>query len=214
MYANAETYVSLPSVLTQPSRPGPGRRNHIGELQLSIPGMARFNRVLAKLGRLQAVDRDQMVTAARSLQGPLAADALPPCIALRMDQADSLSRMLADGQWDPASGAIEPARDAIAYVQANDGLIPDWVPQVGRLDDAMVIEAVWPKVCAEVFCYLDFCRLRLLEATLRGDQPSGFRYSRGDWEVSRAAEAQLRAHQNRVRESSYVPSTSACFRVH
>lgn len=213
MYANAETFVSLPAILTQPSRPGPGRRLHIGEVKLSIPGMARFNRVLARLGHPQAVDRDQMATAARILQGQPTADPLPPCIALRMEHADALARMLSDREWVLADGARQPARDALAYVQANDGLIPDCVPQVGRLDDAMVIEAVWPQVRAEVLCYLDFCRLRLLEATLRGAEVAGFCYSRRDWEVSRAAEATLHAHHNRVRKSSYVGSAAAYFRV-
>lgn len=214
MYMNAENIASLPQVLNQKPAQGPGRRRQIGQLRLHPLGLDRFNQLLASLGRVQPMDCDQIVTAARGLVDGRPGDTLPPCIAGRLRQAEAMARMLADSHWTAANEAVPSARAALDYVQGQDDLIPDWVPQVGRLDDAIVIDTVWPRLSAEVLSYLDFCRLRLIEASLRGADPVGFRYTRSDWEISRQAEAALRAQQRRVREGSYVPSPLRHFRVH
>ena len=85
---------------------------------------------------------------------------------------------------------------------------------MGHLDDAIVIEAAWPRLAGEVLSYQDFCRLRLIEARLHQQAIETFRFDRKDWEVARRAEAGLREHQRRVRSSSYVPDAAGLFRVH
>ena len=102
----------------------------------------------------------------------------------------------------------------VAYADDTHDLIPDWLPQVGRLDDAIVVEAAWPTLRGEVACYRDFRRLRALEAGLRGCRPDELPFDRHAWEVARQAEAALAAHRRRVRESSYVPAPTPVFRVH
>ncbi len=213
MYSNAENAMSLPLVLNRAPGSGPCRRRRIGGVRLDAGHLDRFNGLLARLGRPAPLDCDQIVTAARGLIGSVSGGAAP-CIAQRLQQADSMSRMLVDGGWTPANGAGPTARAVVDYLEQGDDLIPDWVPQVGRLDDAIVVDAAWPLVSAEVLDYLDFCRLRELEATLRGVAAAGFRYLRADWEESRRAEAGLKAHQRRVRSSQYVPAPVSYFRVH
>jgi hypothetical protein len=125
-----------------------------------------------------------------------------------------LSQMLEDRAWAPANDAIAPAGTVLDYLRGQDGLIPDWIPQVGRLDDAIVIDTAWPRLAGEVLSYQDFCRLRLIEAHLHQQEASAFRFDRNDWEVARRAELALREHQRRVRASSYVPTAPGVFRVH
>jgi uncharacterized membrane protein YkvA (DUF1232 family) len=214
MYANAENIAALPQVLScQPSN-GPQRRRRIGPFDLAPAALDRFNHLLASLGGARPLDGDQIVTAARGLIKPVDDRSLPDCIAQRLGRIEPLSRMLADAAWAPENEALPQVKAVLAYVHGDDDLIPDWVPQVGRLDDAIVIEAAWPRISAEVLDYLDFCRLRELEAGLRGIDPQGFRFGRQDWEASRQAEAGLRQHQRRVREGSYLPAAVRHFRVH
>jgi uncharacterized membrane protein YkvA (DUF1232 family) len=213
MYANAEIAIALPPVLSRAPGAGPCRRRRIGGLDLEAPRLERFNGLLARLGRPQPMDCDQIATAARCLLATAAAGAAP-CIAHRVEQAGTLARMLADGAWTPDDAAEPAARAVVDYLQERDQLIPDWVPQVGRLDDAIVVDVAWPRVSAEVLDYLDFCRLRELEASLRGIEPAGFRFGRGDWEEARRAEAALHDHRRRVRSSAYVPAPVVYFRVH
>jgi len=214
MYANAENIAALPQVLSRQPLAGPQRRRRIGPFDLAPGALDRFNQLLANLGAARPLDCDQIVTAARGLIKPVDDRSLPDCIAQRLGRIDSLSRMLADAAWVPANEAVPQVKAVLDYVAGKDDLIPDWVPQVGRLDDAIVIETAWPRISGEVLDYLDFCRLRKLEAELRGVDSQGFRFSRADWEDSRQAEASLRQHQRRVREGSYLPAAVRHFRVH
>lgn len=214
MHANAENIAALPQVLSCRPSAGPQRRRRIGPFDLAPDALDRFNRLLASLGGTCPLACDQIVTAARGLIKPVEDRRLPDCIAQRLGRVEPLSRMLADAAWAPANEALPQVKAVLAYVLGEDGLIPDWVPQVGRLDDAIVIEVAWPRISGEVLDYLDFCRLRQMEAGLRGVDPQGFRFGRQDWEASRRAEAGLRLHQRRVREGSYVSAAVHHFRVH
>lgn len=216
MSTNANHIESLPQVLlpgTAPSRPG--RRRRIGSFRLSTLDMERFNHLLSTLaGGRTRLDCDQVVTAARLLLDSCGPQSTPACIRQRLEQTESLSSMLADHGWQPASDAITAASAVLDYLKGHNDLIPDWIPQVGQLDDAIVVETAWPRLANEVLGYQDFCRLRLIEARLQQQDITAFRFDRNDWEVARRAEAGLREHQRRVRTSSYVPAAAAIFRVH
>lgn len=214
MYANAENFPSLPLALSVRPNPGPGRRRRIGRVQLDPGLLDRFNRLLVGLGRCQPLDCDQIVTAARALDDGQADGATPACIARRLQQVDPVSRLLNDGGWTPTRDAAPVLQAVHAYVQETNDLIPDWVPRFGRLDDAIVIDTAWPRISGEVLDYLDFCRLRELEAHLGGIEPAALDFDRSAWEVSRRAEAELRLQHRRVRDGSYVPQPASRFRVH
>jgi uncharacterized membrane protein YkvA (DUF1232 family) len=216
MSTNANHIESLPQVLLPGTAPGRlGRRRRIGSFRLSSLDMERFNHLLSTLtGDPAPLDCDQVVTAARQLADSCPSQSTPSCIRQRLERAGSLSGMLADRDWQPASEVATPASAVLDYLNGHNDLIPDWIPQVGRLDDAIVIEAAWPRLAGEVLSYQDFCRLRLIEARLHQQEIKTFRFDRNDWEVARRAEAGLREHQRRVRTSSYVPDAPGLFRVH
>lgn len=216
MSMNANYLEPLPQVLLSPQTPDRlHRRRQIGNFRLGSLEMDRFNQLLSTLAGNQAhVDCDQVATAARLLVDSCSGQSTPTCIQQRLEQADALSQMLEDRAWAPANDAIAPAGTVLDYLRGQDGLIPDWIPQVGRLDDAIVIDTAWPRLAGEVLSYQDFCRLRLIEAHLHQQETSAFRFDRNDWEVARRAELALREHQRRVRASSYVPTAPGVFRVH
>ena len=214
MYANAETFPALPSALACCPAAGPARRRHVGPFALEARELERFNGLLADLGRTAPLARDQIVTAARDLYDPRLGDAPPPCIAIRMAHAAPLDQFIVDEGWAPPGQAVAAARAVLAYLQRPDDLIPDWVPQLGRLDDAIVVDVAWTRIGDELAGYRDFCRLRLVESRLRGEPPDRFRFDRSDWIEARRAEDGLRAHQRRVLGSSYLPASAPRFRVH
>lgn len=206
----------LPSILyLTPSSRTPGRRKSIGQFRLNSLDLERFNRLLGRLGRLQApLVADQVVTAARELNQE-GGQAEPPCIAQRIQRAQTVVEMTGDAAWMAASNeAALPARLVAGYVQGPESLIPDWLPQVGRLDDAIVLETAWPSLAGEVDGYLDFRRLRRIEAGLRGCAEGDFRFDRKDWLEERRIEAALNAQRRAVREASYLPAPCAMFHIH
>ena len=91
---------------------------------------------------------------------------------------------------------------------------PTRLPETSCCPFSGLNQSSWPLVSAEVTDYLDFCRLRELEAALRGTDATGLRYSRGDWLESRRAEAALRAHRRATCVNSYGAASPTLFRVH
>lgn len=211
----ATNSTALPGILSQPAARRASRRSQIDDFRLDTAQVDRFNRLLVRLGRKDdPLDSDQLATAARQLRGSGNGGTTAPCIVQRMRQVAALRSMVADGAWTPANDAIALAMVVIGYVNGDDDLIPDQLQGAGRLDDAIVVDTAWPRLSAEVGDYLDFRRLHLVEATLRGCTATSFAFTRDDWQQARIAEASLARHQRAVRERSYVPTASAMFRVH
>jgi hypothetical protein len=73
-------------------------------------------------------------------------------------------------------------------------------------DDALLLEAVWPRVEAELPDDVGLRALRRIEAGLAGVWPSRLRFSRSEWERERMALRGLREHVRRGGLASYVPN--------
>jgi hypothetical protein len=215
MNAMLSTTNPLPSILDQSAFAGRGRRHRIDTYFLTSPDIERFNQFLQRLGRRQApLDRDQVVTAARQLCECSNPAAEPPSIRERMRLVETAANMISDPDWQPVNDVVDTARMVIEYARGSDNLIPDWVPQVGRLDDAIVVDAAWPRLSEEIESYLDFCRVREAQAELADGSTGAREFTRADWEQYCYEEAALCAHQRAVREHSYLPDSAALFRIH
>ena len=217
MNAMLATARPLPVALDQfaQSNPIPSRmrRHSVAGFDLSQMEVDRFNAFLFVLGRTEAPFQiDQLATAARGLSDR--SIELSPTVGRRMRRAAAAALMLADPSWEAANDAIAVASLVVGYVRTHNDLIPDELPRVGRLDDAIVIDTAWPQLADEVDDYLDYRRVRRIEARLRGRDSAGFQFSRGQWEQAAAAEAALAEHQRQVRDRSYLPAPTSRFRIH
>ncbi len=200
----------LPSALSQPDRIRRERRHRIGAHDIDEAALATFNALLGRLDlRHAALGRDQLASAARDLADRPGEARASPCIHERMRRAGAIDRMLSDADWRAPPAAIASAQLVIGYVRDRRDLIPDALPKVGRLDDAIVVDAAWTTLAPEVRDYLDFCRLRQVERELG----NGHGFGREDWEAARSAEAQWIEHCQRVSETSYLTEAPAHFRV-
>ena len=111
-----------------------------------------------------------------------------------------LRSLLADRDWSPTPLLRTRLQHALAQLRETGAALLD--------------EATWLLVADETARYLDFRRLRSLEAQLRGCSPDALRYTRADWEAARSAEAALESHLRHVRFSSYAPEPVPMFRIH
>ncbi|HNP64699.1 MAG TPA: YkvA family protein, partial [Woeseiaceae bacterium] len=88
--------------------------------------------------------------------------------------------------------------NALAYFAEPEDLIPDSIPGLGFLDDAIMIELVVRELKHEVEAYDDFCAYR---DKLKESQGTSARPSREGWLDSRRSELQKRMRRRRKRSS-------------
>ena len=92
-------------------------------------------------------------------------------------RAQLLRSLLADRDWSSEGIVRTRLLQALALLRSQEATSLD--------------EATWLLVVDETARYLDFRRLRNLEAQLRGCPHDALRYTRADWEAARNAEAAL-----------------------
>ena len=199
----------LPRALSRP-RHGLRRRHRVGHHPLDPGVLQHFNDLIARIDlQRPSLDRDELASAARELIDDPRTGLLPHCIGQRMRRAGAIRRMAADPQWEATAPASSAATVVVDYLRGPTRLIPHTMPVIGRLDDAILIEAAWPVLAGEVADYLDYRRLRHIEATLRGERRPYSGFTRQHWLEARRAEAEWIAHCQRVGRSSYIADGSA-----
>jgi len=96
---------------------------------------------------------------------------LPDFVALRLDKLGCLLEMLQDTEWPLEKSERSPVLAALAYVCDPEDIIPDEIPGIGLLDDAVMIELVFLQLRHEIEAYEDFCRYR--SSASRGKRGGG-----------------------------------------
>jgi len=96
-------------------------------------------------------------------------------------------RMLTDIHWRLPHDDATRVLNALAYFTEPEDLIPDHIPGLGFLDDAIMIELVVRELKHEIEAYHDFC-------AYRDDRNSA---SRDEWVNKRREELQSRMRDRR-----------------
>jgi hypothetical protein len=200
-----------PLPLALPDAHADPRRQRFAGLKLADAAMLGFNSELHAVNeQAPPVDADQVMSLARWLQSvpPATASAT---IELRLARAESLRRMLDDPDWTLPAGLAERGRRLLAYIGRLDDLIPDEMPVIGHLDEALLVELSWSEFAGEVQDYLhfrNFCR----DNHVRGS--AGER--RSAWESACLAEASQMLHKSALNERGYSrpQPLSRTFRVY
>lgn len=199
-----------PLPLTLPVARADSRRRQVTGLKLADAAVLAFNCDLQGVNEhAPSVDADQITSLARWLQALPAATA-EATISLRLARAESLRRMLDDPEWPLPEEIARSGRRLLDYIRRIDDLIPDDLPLIGHLDDALLVELSWSEFAGEVQDYLDYCRFRG-EFRVRGTAEE----RRIAWESACLAEACSTLRRQRVRERGYarVEPLSQPFRV-
>ncbi len=84
----------------------------------------------------------------------------PDFVVERIRTLEQLIEMLQDRDWRLEGDDRARILDALAYFVDPDDLIPDRIPGIGYLDDAIMIELVANELAHEIEAYKDFCEYR------------------------------------------------------
>src|SRR5205823_1176356 len=119
----------------------------------------------------------------------------------RLATVENLIAMAGDAGWALGEDDRNRIISALTYFADPEDMIPDNVPVLGFLDDAIMIEVVQRVLQPEIDAYADFCGFRNEESAQRGIDAATI--GREEWLEERRAELQARM---RNRRSSYAPS--------
>jgi len=89
----------------------------------------------------------------------------------RLEQIRMLTDMLADEGWGMQEVGRKRVLTALAYFNQPEDLIPDHLPGIGFLDDAIMIELLKRELKPEIEAYEDFVQYRASEAQRLGKKP-------------------------------------------
>ncbi len=84
----------------------------------------------------------------------------PDFVVERIRKLEQLIEMLRDRDWRLEGADRTRILDAVAYFVDPDDLIPDRIPGIGYLDDAIMVELVVRELTHELEAYGDFCEYR------------------------------------------------------
>jgi uncharacterized membrane protein YkvA (DUF1232 family) len=164
--------------------------------ELADADLEHFRRVMRE-ARAVAKDRgaEEVLGSAEALLGRIKGVDLPEFIRERLDQIRTLVDMVRDTEWklpEPESGRV---LNSLAYFSEPEDLIPDDVPGLGFLDDAIMVELVVRELRHEIDAYQDFCAFR---GTREGRDDDAV--TREEWLTARRKALQSRMRNRRKRE--------------
>jgi uncharacterized membrane protein YkvA (DUF1232 family) len=107
-----------------------------------------------------ARDEETVIRLAAELVEEAVAAEPPEFVRMRILKLELLIDMLRDDEWRLEGRDRARILDALAYFVDPDDLIPDRVPGIGYLDDAIMVELVVRELKHEINAYENFCEFR------------------------------------------------------
>ncbi len=106
---------------------------------------------------------------------------LPRFIEERLGKLEILLNMVTDIEWQLNEEERKVILSALSYFCEPDDLIPDSIPGIGFLDDALFAEIVLQELESEVKTYGEFCQYRIAEENRRRNRGLDPHVGREDW---------------------------------
>ena len=168
---------------------------------LSDSDLAHFQRVVdrAKLKSKKELNAVEIESSAVELIEKAEAGDLPDFIRERVAKLKVVTTMLSDSEWQLGPEDRDRVLSAMLYFCDPDDLIPDDVPGLGYLDDAIYIELMMKELGSEINSYAEFCEFRIEEEARRREKGLDTFVQREHWLAEKRMEIQAEMKRRRHR---------------
>lgn len=166
--------------------------------ELSDGDLEHFRTMMnAALDKASSYSPAEVLEKARAVTKEMENASLPDFVRVRMQSLETLIQALEDPEWQMPDDEKSEILTSLAYFSEPHDLVPDEIPGLGFVDDAIMIELVIQDLSQDLDAYKQFCGFRATEEKRRGAEAN---VNRESWLASKRTE--LRSSMRRSRQKS------------
>ena len=150
--------------------------------------------------------QQEIITNAKTLIENISQD-VPAFVSGRVKKLAKLVAMIEDEEWQIPEEARADVFSALAYFSDPEDLVPDHIPVLGYIDDAIMIELVCEELKEDIDAYSEFCQYR----DRKESHNSEAHVTKGDWLDAKRKELHSRMRNRRSARRSERRSFSSIF---
>ncbi len=158
-----------------------------------------FHAARADMG--EQLQQGDIISACRELLVKARDAGAPNFVMTRLGKLEELVAMVEDQDWQLPKEDVYRVINALAYFANTRDLIPDDVPGLGYLDDAVMVDLVVRELSSEVKAFRDFCSFREAESQRRTASGDDRPVTRMDW----LDRQRMKANEARRESQSWLP---------
>ncbi|GAA0813404.1 DUF1232 domain-containing protein [Colwellia sp. D2M02] len=163
------------------------------KFELSEADLDHFRDVMRKAQQgAKALSEATIIENAKKISANIK-DNVPEFVRIRIQKLETFVAMIEDSEWQiPEEERVE-VLSALAYFSDPEDLVPDHIPVLGFLDDAIMIELVAGEFSDDVEAFEEFCNYRSREEGRKGDAT----VTRDEWLDAKRRELHSRMRNRR-----------------
>jgi uncharacterized membrane protein YkvA (DUF1232 family) len=124
---------------------------------------------------------------------------LPDFVKQRLDSLELLISALEDTEWQMPEDEKNEILTSLAYFTEPEDLVPDNIPGLGYVDDAIMIELVIQELSQDLSAYKQFCKFRKTEENRRGAEAN---VNRESWLANTRSELRSGMRKSRTKSTT------------
>lgn len=140
----------------------------------------------------ESLSEAEILANAKSLSQDIKGD-VPVFVSERIQKLETLVAMIEDAEWKIPDEERADVLSALAYFSDPEDLVPDHIPVLGFLDDAIMIELVAEELKDDIEAFLEFCNYRSREEGRNSDAT----VTRDEWLDAKRRELHSRMRNRR-----------------